>query len=83
MVMRLLPFYWRFGNASGLITSVAMMVSISASAGENVRSHNIILILADDLGYADLSCYMHVRGVSTPNLGNLAASRVRMTQAYA
>ncbi len=44
---------------------------------------NLILILVDDLGYGDLSCYPHDHGVSTPNLDQLAASGVRMTQAYA
>lgn len=44
---------------------------------------NIIFILADDLGYGDLSCYAKNRGVNTPNLDKLAESGVRMTQAYA
>lgn len=42
---------------------------------------NIILILADDLGYGDLSCYGQTR-FATPNLDRLAASGTRFTQAY-
>ncbi len=42
---------------------------------------NIILILADDLGYGDLSCYGGE--IATPNLDRLAREGVRFTQAYA
>ncbi len=47
-----------------------------------MRRPNIILILMDDLGWKDLSCY----GSSfyeTPNLDRLAARSVRFTDAYA
>jgi len=43
---------------------------------------NIILILADDLGYADLSCYGQTR-FETPHLDALAAEGVRGTAHYA
>ena len=43
---------------------------------------NILFILADDLGYADLSCYGR-RDYATPYLDTLAASGVRLTQGYA
>lgn len=44
---------------------------------------NIIFILADDLGYGDISCYNHSPIVHTPNLDRIAAEGVRMTSAYA
>src|ERR1044071_2976979 len=43
---------------------------------------NILFILADDFGYADLSCYGR-RDYKTPNIDRLAAQGVRFTQAYA
>lgn len=43
---------------------------------------NIIYILADDLGYGDLSCYGQTK-FSTPNLDKMAAEGMRFTQHYA
>ena len=41
---------------------------------------NIVLILADDLGYSDVGCYGSE--IATPNLDALAAGGVRFTQFY-
>jgi arylsulfatase A-like enzyme len=43
---------------------------------------NIVFILADDLGYADVSCYGR-RDFTTPNIDRIAADGMRFTQAYA
>lgn len=43
---------------------------------------NILFIMADDLGYADLSCYGR-REYRTPNIDRIAAEGARFTQAYA
>jgi arylsulfatase A len=43
---------------------------------------NIIYILADDLGYGDLSCYGQTK-FQTPNIDILAAEGMRFTQHYA
>jgi arylsulfatase A len=42
---------------------------------------NIVLILADDLGYADLSCYGQQR-FTTPNIDKMALDGKRFTQFY-
>ena len=41
---------------------------------------NIVLILADDMGYSDLGCYGGE--IKTPNLDRLAKNGIRYTQAY-
>ena len=45
------------------------------------RKPNIILILADDLGYSQLGCYGETR-IRTPHIDRLAAEGTRFTQAY-
>ena len=43
---------------------------------------NIIIILADDLGYGDLGCYGQEK-IQTPHIDRLAREGMRFTQAYA
>lgn len=43
---------------------------------------NIVLILADDLGYGDLSCYGSKR-INTPNIDKMAGEGLKFTQFYA
>lgn len=44
---------------------------------------NIVLIVSDDQGYGDISCYPHPEEVSTPNIDRIAQEGVRMTSGYA
>jgi len=43
---------------------------------------NIIFIMADDLGYGDLSCFGQ-KVIKTPNLDQMAAEGIMFTQHYA
>jgi arylsulfatase A len=70
------------------LTSLLLLIGIVlhprpvAAAPGGTTPPNIILILADDLGWTDLACYgsdLH----ETPNLDRLARQGVRFTQAYA
>ena len=51
------------------------------SAG--TRKPNIVVIVSDDQGYADLSCYDHPPEVTTPHLDRLAEQGARLTSGYA
>ena len=49
--------------------------------GPGVQRPNIVIILADDLGWGDLGCYGHP-SIRTPNLDRLAAEGMRFTDFY-
>ena len=51
------------------------------SAKENLP--NIVLIIADDLGYGDLGAYNRDSQIPTPHIDRLAEQGVRFTHAYA
>src|SRR5918995_1547841 len=70
---------------ASLLFSIAGLCSSTCPATEGQSSErgrvpNIVLILADDLGYSDLGCYGGE--IATPNLDRLAAGGVRFTQFY-
>ena len=60
----------------------ASCTSASAAAGADPSRPNIVVILADDLGYGDIGAYGATR-IRTPNFDRLAARGLRATQAYA
>lgn len=67
-----------------LALSVPLIAQESAapSPAPAPRRPNIVLIIADDLGYGDLGCYGQTR-IQTPNLDKLAAEGIRFTSCYA
>jgi len=66
-----------------IVCSVSLAVFGKAAAVVNApRAPNIILILADDLGYGELGCYGQKK-IKTPNLDKLATDGIRFTQCYA
>jgi len=71
----------RAALASGLATA-ALVAGHPVLAQGLARKPNILFILADDLGFADLSCYGR-QEYETPNLDRLAAQGMRFTHAYA
>ena len=72
-------FYWIFI----LLGLVSCSTSKSKKQEEKVNNSqpNIIYILADDLGYGDLSCYGQTK-FSTPNIDALAKNGIKFTQHY-
>lgn len=65
----------------GLIFSCQNQSHQDATGTQVERPPNIIYILADDLGYGDLSCYGQQK-FSTPHLDQLAEQGIRFTQHY-
>ena len=59
--------------------SLLMPKSLSAVEGDR-KKPNIVLILADDLGFSDLGCYGGE--IETPNLDRMAAKGLRFSQFY-
>ncbi|MCX7817911.1 MAG: sulfatase [Kiritimatiellae bacterium] len=55
---------------------------LAAAAAAVSGAPNIVVVLVDDLGWADLGCYGSTF-YSTPHIDRLAGSGVRFTQAYA
>jgi len=62
--------------------AIAAAAGASLAFGAKTSMPNIVYIMADDMGYADLSCYGR-REYKTPNIDSLAAGGVRFLQAYA
>ncbi len=56
--------------------------AVTAIARPVPKKPNIVLILADDLGYGDLSCYNDMAKVPTPHLDRLAQQGMRFTDAH-
>jgi arylsulfatase A-like enzyme len=68
------------GAATGMI---ALAIRVGARAAKPpAKPPNIVFILADDLGYADASCYGRP-DLSTPNIDRIATRGLRFLQAYA
>jgi arylsulfatase A-like enzyme len=64
-----------------IITIIALFVmTIAGHSLQAAERPNIILIMADDLGFADLGCYGSE--IETPNLDALAANGLRFTEFY-
>lgn len=60
----------------------AFCVGPALGATAQPERPNIIIILTDDLGYADLGVQGHARDVRTPHLDRFAAEGVRFTAGY-
>ena len=67
------------GAATGM---VALALGDLQAAQPPSKPPNIVFLLADDLGFADVSCYGRP-DLSTPNIDHIATNGMRFLQAYA
>ena len=67
-----------------LLSPLACTAAMGArkAKASNQQKPNVIIILADDLGYGDLGCY-GAKNVKTPNVDKLAKQGIRFTDAHA
>ena len=63
-----------------ILTTLLILTGSLRTSGQDVLP-NILLVLVDDMGYGDLSCYGS-KQIQTPNIDALAQSGVRCTQGY-
>ncbi len=68
------------GSAALLFGKIGSIRGAGGAASRRSSRPNILLIMADDMGYSDAGCYGG--DVRTPNLDRLAAGGLRFTQFY-
>lgn len=72
-------------NKSLLLSGIAAGVGIgqvfAATPAKTKKAPNVVFIIADDLGYGELSCYGQEK-FQTPNIDRLALQGMRFTQCY-
>lgn len=75
----------RFRSHFGCVNSFAgiavLLSATNIAAADEVQRPNVVLIIADDLGWGDLGCYGQTK-IKTPSIDRLAAEGMRFTSAY-
>ncbi len=64
-----------------LVGVVVLSGPVARTVAATATRPNVVLIMADNLGYGDLSCY-GCRDIATPNIDRLASQGVRFTNFY-
>jgi arylsulfatase A-like enzyme len=72
----------RFESTPSLAAATAFLIVCGYLEAGEVRTPNVVILIADDLGYGDLGCYGHPT-IRTPNLDRMAAEGIKLSQYYA
>jgi len=63
--------------------SILLLLALLGAVVNAASKPNVVIILADDLGYGDVQCYNPERGkIATPHMDSLAKSGMRFTDAH-
>jgi arylsulfatase A-like enzyme len=65
-----------------LFTALVVLTGVQSPAAPAGSRPNILVILADDLGYGELGCQGFTREIPTPHIDSLAQNGVRFTNGY-
>jgi arylsulfatase A len=69
-------------RAARLVWILASSIGCSSAQAGDGSAPNLVILIADDLGYGDLGCYGHPT-IRTPHLDRMAAEGLKLTQYYA
>ena len=75
-----LSFLQRLFTITALLCLLGDNIIAAPRRSDDARP-NILIIVADDQGYGDSSCYFHPEEVNTPNIDRLSKSGIRFTNA--
>ena len=68
----------------GLVTMFASVMALSTPAAAQPQRPNIVMIMADDIGFWNISAYNRgMMGYKTPNIDRIAKEGAIFTDAYA
>ena len=67
---------------AGIAITILTLTSMTSCQKESPKKPNIVLIMADDLGWGELGCYGQTK-IETPNIDKLASEGMKFTQFYA
>ena len=63
------------------LAALSLVLAAPLAPAQRIAPPNVVIILADDLGYGDLGCYGHPT-IRTPNLDRMAAEGMKFTSFY-
>jgi len=70
----------RLNRRAFLATSLGALATTSSVLAQQSKRPNVLIIMADDMGFSDLGCYGGE--IATPNIDGLAKNGIRFTQFY-
>eukprot|EP01136_Pigoraptor_vietnamica_P006618 Opistho-1_new@39747 len=67
--------------AAMIIFSICFTPQKSVAQKKQLKKPNVVIILTDDMGYGEISCY-NSQQISTPNIDRIAKEGIRFTDFY-